>query len=103
MIRGTTPTHYFDIKDEGVDKSVISKVNVLYGQDDKLLFKKKTSDCVVEDKTITTKLTRDESLMFDHTKPAQVQLLVETLGGETLETIVEEIGVDKLLDDGVVE
>lgn len=103
MIRGTTPTHYFDIKDDGLDASVIAKVNVLYGQDDKLLFKKKTTECTVTDKTISTKLTREQSLMFDYKKPAQIQLIAETPTGDILETIVMTVGVDKLLDDGVIE
>lgn len=103
MIRGTTPTHYFKIKNDEIDTSAIVKINVLYGQDDKLLFKKKTADCKLENDTIITKLTREESLMFDHKKPAQYQILAETKNGDTIETIVMTIGVDKLLDDGELE
>ena len=103
MIRGTTPTHYFKIKNDALDVSTITKINVLYGQEDKLLFKKKTADCRLENNTIITKLTREESLQFDHKKAAQVQLVAETTSGDIIETIVMTIGVDKLLDDGVLE
>lgn len=100
MIRGTTPTHSFD---SPCDVSAISKINILYGQDDIMLFKKKTSDCTVDGQTIITKLTREESLKFDHKKPAQIQVVIETLGGEVIESLVITIGIDKLLDDGVIE
>ena len=102
MIRGTTPTHYWD---SPVDVNVISKVNVLYAQDDKLLFKKKTPDCDIDKDTgvISTRLTREESLMFNHKSAAQVQAIIETAGGDVIESLVLTIGVDKLLDDGVIE
>lgn len=103
MIRGTTPTHRFTINNDLIDPSILVKINVLYGQNDKLLFKKKTADCSVENNTIVTKLTRDESLQFDHTKAAQIQVVAETNNGDILETLVMTIGVDKLLDDGVLE
>lgn len=103
MIRGTTPTHTFTIKNDEIDTSVLAKINVLYGQDDKMLFKKKTADCKLDGKTIATKLTREESLMFNDKKPAQIQLVGETKNGDYIETIVMVIGVDKLLDDGVLE
>lgn len=103
MIRGTTPIHYFKINNDAIDTSELVKINILYGQDDKLLFKKKTADCDLKDNTITTKLTREESLKFDHRKAAQVQLVAETTNGDIIETIVMTVGVDKLLDDGVLE
>lgn len=100
MIRGTTPTHYFTAPCDGVN---ISKVNLLYAQDDVLLFKKKTSDCAIEGSTITVKLTREDTLRFDHKKPAQVQAVIETINGDVIESVIITIGVDKLLDDGVIE
>lgn len=103
MIRGTTPTHYFKIKDNAIDTSALIKINILYGQDDKLLFKKKTADCKLENNTIITKLTREESLKFDHRKAAQIQVIAETTNGDIIETIIMTVGVDKVLDDGVLE
>ena len=100
MIRGTTPTHYFDTP---CDVSLISKINILYAQDDNLLFKKVMGDCKFEGKTIVTELTREETLKFDHHKPAQVQAVIETITGKVIESLVETIGVDQLLDDGVIE
>ncbi len=100
MIRGTTPTHYFTAP---CDPTTIAKVNVLYAQDDVLLFKKVTSDCKIDGTTISTKLTREETLLFNHKKAAQVQAIIETTGGDVIESVVETIGVSKLLDDGVIE
>lgn len=103
MIRGTTPTHTFDIGDESFDTSTLVKVNILYGQDDELLFRKKHAACTIDGRTISTKLTRQESLLFSHEKLAQVQIVAEDVSGETFETDVMTFAVGKLLDDGVLE
>ena len=100
MIRGTTPTHYFD---SPCDVSLIDKVNILYGQNDKLLFKKKTDDCQIDGQTISTKLTREETLLFDHKKAVQIQAVIKTVGGDFIESLIITVGVDKLLDDGGIE
>lgn len=100
MIRGTTPTHYFTAPCDGEN---IAKVNILYAQGDVFLFLKKTHECTIEGSEITTKLTREQTLKFDHKKAAQVQAVIETKDGEVLGSLVENIGVDKLLYDGVIE
>lgn len=100
MIRGTTPTHWFTAP---CDPATIAKVNVLYAQDDQLILRKVTADCKIDGSKISTKLTREESLLFNHKKAAQLQAIIETTGGDVIESIVETIGVDKLLDDGVIE
>lgn len=100
MIRGTTPTHYFS---PPCDTKDIVKVNVIYSQDDVVLIKKKTADCSVEDSKVSTKLTREETLLFDHNKVAQVQAIIQLVNGDVLESFVENIGVYKLLDDGEIE
>lgn len=103
MIRGTTPPHTFVIKNEDFDTSTIVKVNVLYSQDYHLLFRKKHEDCVVSDNTISTKLTREESLMFVHNKPAQIQLVYETSDGDVQATDIMTCVIGRLLDDGELE
>ena len=100
MIRGSTPTHYFT---SPCDDKNIKKVNVLYGQDDVLLFKKKSTDCTITGNTITTKLTPEESLKFDHSKPGQVQIIIEQVSGERLISLINTFGVDIFLGDGVIE
>lgn len=100
LMRGTTPIHSFTAP---CDSEKISKVNVLYAQDDVFLFLKNTSDCTIKGSEISVKLKREESLKFDHKKPAQVQAVILTVDGNVLESLVETIGVDKLLYDGVIE
>ena len=100
MIRGTTPTCSFNVPCNGEN---IHKVNILFGQDDRLLFKKVTSDCTIDGSQVTAKLTREDTLRFNHKKPLQIQIVVEQTNGDVLESLIETIGVDKLLDDGVIE
>ena len=100
MIRGTTPVHYFTAPCDGMN---INKINILYGQDDLLLFKKRKSDCTIDGNEISLKLTREDTLLFNHKKPAQVQVVIELINGDVIESLVESFPVDKLIDDGVIE
>jgi hypothetical protein len=100
LIRGTTPTHYFTAPCSGEN---ISKVNILYAQDDVFLFMKKKEDCTIDGSTISVTLTREDTLKFNHKSPAQVQAVIETTRGDVIESVVETIGIDKLLYDGVIE
>lgn len=99
MIRGTTPKHTFTIPFE---TSEIKEVRIIYGQEDVQLFVKQTSDCVLEGKTITLRLTQEDTLKFNHEKLAQIQLRVLTNSGDVLSTEVMVAFVGKCLDTEVM-
>lgn len=98
MIKGTTPTHVFTIP---FDTSSINKVRVIYAQNEEILFVKETEDCVVKDNTIEVTLTQTNTLLFDHKKPAEIQLRILTKAGDALASVVERVGVGKLLENEV--
>lgn len=99
MIRGTTPKHTFTIP---FDTSTITDVRITYGQEDTVLFTKKMADCVLEGKTISVTLTQEETLKFDASKLAQIQLKVKTNNGDVLSTDILVVYVGKCLDTEVM-
>lgn len=99
MIRGTTPKHTFTIP---FDTSELDDVRVIYGQDDDVLFKKETADCSLAGNTISVTLTQEETLKFDASKLAQIQLRVQKKNGEVLSTDVMVSYVGKCLDTEVL-
>jgi hypothetical protein len=99
MFKGTTPTHTFTIN---LDTSLIKSVRILYAQDDKIVFCKETSDCVLEGQTISTKLTQEETFKFDHEKFVQIQVRVLTKDDNSLMTPIKCVGVEKCLENEVM-
>jgi hypothetical protein len=99
MIRGTTPTHMFNIP---FDTSLVDEVKVTYAQDDDIILTKGTSDCVLDGSAIKVTLSQEDTFKFDCKKRAQVQLRILTKSGEALASVVEHIGVAKCLDTEVL-
>lgn len=99
MIRGTTPKHTFTLP---FDTSELEDVRVIYAQDDEVLFKKETADCTLDGNTVSVTLTQEETLKFDASKLAQIQLRVQTKGGDVLSTDVMVSYVGKCLDTEVL-
>ncbi len=100
MIRGTTPTHKFNIP---FDTSDVAKVKVIYAQDDEILIVKGTDECVLEGNTITVTLSQQETFEFEYGKSLQIQLRILTNSGQSLVSVIETVGVSKCLDNEVME
>lgn len=99
MIRGTTPTHTFNIP---FDTNLLSEVRVIYAQSDKVLFTKNNDDCTMNGNSISVTLTQHDTFKFDASKEVQIQLRVLTAAGEVLSSGVEIVGIAKCLDDEVL-
>jgi hypothetical protein len=97
MIRGTTPTHLFNIP---FDTTAVDKVKITYSQNGKEVLAKK--DCKLDGKTISVTLTQDDTFLFDHNKDVEIQIRVLTLGGDVLANVPIKVGVSKCLDDEVL-
>lgn len=99
MRRGTTPTHTFYLP---FDAAVVSKVRIIYAQNDEEVFTKETADCTLSDMKVVTKLTQEETLSLDQRKNVQIQLRVITTDGDALASNVITKGVLELLEDEVL-
>ena len=100
MIRGTTPTHTFNIP---FDSSLVKECRVIYAQNNEVLFTKTTKDCVLANKSVKTTLSQEDTFKFDCTKCVQIQLRILTAEGEALASVIEQVGVAKCLSDEVLE
>lgn len=99
MIRGTTPTHTFNIP---FDTSAVNEVKIIYAQDDEVVLEKRTEDCALEGQTISVTLTQDDTFRFDCKKAVEIQVRVLTAGGNALTSVPVKVGVSKCLDDEVL-
>lgn len=100
MERGTTPTHIFNIPAE--ISSAIKEVKITYSQNDEELVVKRTGDCTIESGKITTKLSQEETFLFDCTKFVYIQIRVLTLGGDCVKSKLMQESVGKCLDSEVL-
>jgi DNA-directed RNA polymerase subunit L len=99
MMCGTTPTHYFKLP---FNVDTISKIRILYSQDNKIVFVKNTEDCTLENNLVTTKLTQENTLAFDYRKPIEVQVRVLDVNGDSLVSTIKVIRAGRCLDNEVI-
>ena len=100
MIIGTTPTHTFNVPFE---TDSIKSIRVVYAQNDEAILVKKTKDCVLDGKVVSVTLTQEDTFLFDHKSPVEIQLRVVPKSGGALASIPKKVGVIKCLEDVVIE
>lgn len=100
MYKATTPTFRLTIpyKAEEIDKFVIPLVQkgitvLTFTQD----------DCTVEDYKITFSLTQEQSNLFVHRYPINLQMRVLLTSGKVVASVNEQIDVHRVWDDTVLE
>ena len=99
MIKGTTPTHTFEVD---IDTDSIKEVKVTYSQQDKVIVEKRTEECDITQGKIQTKLTQEETFKFDHLVLVYAQLRILTINGDVLATDLIMLPVSKCLDEEVL-
>ena len=99
MMRGTNPTHIFTLP---IHVEMIKKVRIIYKQNGKILFVKENNDCTLENNTITTKLTQENTLAIDHKRPVEVQVRVLTIDDESLVSAPKVFRAGRCLEDEVI-
>ena len=100
MIRGTTPTHIFNLP---IETEQIKEIKIIYAQNDEILLCKKREDCELDGKTVVVKLTQDETFLFDCKKPVQIEVRALLDNGVALKSPIELIDVGKCLDNEVLQ
>lgn len=99
VMRGTTPTHIFNIPFE---VSLIADLRICYAQDGKELFCKCKDDCTLDGSTISVTLTEEDTFKFECTKQLQVQVRVLALGGEVANSDIITLAVGQCLNKEVL-
>ena len=99
MRQGTTPTHTFMMPFE---TSNISKVQIVYAQDDEEVLRKETDECNFDGRNVSVTLTQEETFLFDIKKNVQIQIRVLTEAADALASNIMSLSVHRCLDDGVL-
>lgn len=99
MIQGTTPTHKFNID---IETGLIDKLRISYEQNGKIVLSKEREDCTLTGNTITTKLSQEETIMFDAPGNVRIQLHATTASGDSMVTKPVSVPVYILLDKVVL-
>lgn len=100
MIRGTTPTHTFQIP---FNTNLLKEIRISYAQRDAVVVEKSTEDCKLDGMNISVKLTQEETLRFSENVVAALQLRVLLNDGNVLATPVLRLDVGELLQDEVIQ
>lgn len=103
MIRGTTPTLQFNLP---FQTSLIKNAEILLKYTDAnktVLIEKTIDECVLDETSISTVLTQEETLQFPAPATVSVQLRVLTTDDVALATVIYNVSVKKLLKEGVIE
>lgn len=99
MIRGTTPTHIFELP---IAASLIKEARITYQQGDEVVFEKTEADCTFADKSISVKLTQEDTLSLKEETKLLIQLKMLTTDNEVLANAIEYVTVERVLNEEVL-
>ena len=97
---GTTPTHTFRIPADVF--STISEVKVTYRQNGQVVLEKHTDDCTIQDGVIATKLSQEDTFLFDANSLVEMQVRILTLGNDCVKSKVFYKSTTECLDNEVL-
>lgn len=101
VIRGTTPTHKFDLP---YTPDLIEDLRVIYGQNKKSVFSKIKEDCVIKEGKLIVDLLQEETLLFMPNKTVSIEIKIKLITGKVVrnkEPII--LGVIDSVSDEVIE
>lgn len=99
MIRGSTPTHTFNIP---IDGSIIDKLEIVYYQGENIVTKTE-NDCEIYGETVKVKLTQDDTLSFQNaSRSVRVQMRIKTTSGDVMISDISTLSVEECLFQGVI-
>ena len=96
-MRGSTPIHVFELPFE---TDSIEKVRVTYSQNRRPVLSKE--DFVFLEKSIETKLSQEETLLFTNDRLVEIQLKVLFKDGTVQVSDIMEMPCDRCLDNEVI-
>lgn len=99
MIRGTTPTHTFEIP---FDTALIADLRISYAQTDGEIVVKCKDDATLTGNTISVTLTQEDTLNFNCSKKVLVQIKIKTHKGDVMGSDVMCISVERCLNEEVL-
>lgn len=100
MIRGSTPTHIFNVP---FDTGIIDALQIAYAQNDDVLFVVNKEDCLLDGSTIKLTLTQEQTLLFDcYKRTVQIQIKIKSLDKKVILSNQIIVPLEKCLYDEVI-
>jgi hypothetical protein len=100
FIRGTTPTHTFELP---IALDFVRDLTITYKQNGEVLVKRRLEDCDIHENIVAVTLDQQESLSFLPNEIAEVQLKLLTEGGRVVASPTYRIAVEDALDTEVFD
>lgn len=100
MIRGTTATHVFKLP---FSVDFIKTLKIVYGQNDKEIFHKKTESCILSGNVATVRLTQRDTFKFNDEQKVQVQVRCLTKNDDALVSDIKITMARPCLDNEVLK
>lgn len=101
--RGTTPTHIFEVD---IDLRTVTELYLTYKQGDecnqKVVLEKTLDDVVVNEETVVTELTQEETLAFCPEDKVWMQFRVKFPNGQALASNIMVTDFNGILKGGVI-
>jgi hypothetical protein len=83
VIRGTTPTHEFELP---YPIALVDDIRVVYGQNKKAIIVKTINDCTLTEGQISISLTQEETFLFSASKKVEIELRIKLANGKVVRT-----------------
>lgn len=99
MIRGTTPTLEFLLP---FDTDELEEAFVTLSQNDVVILDKALSECKCNSRTLSVRLTQEDTLKLSCDCKTDLQVRVRTKTGDALASDIFCVSTDRILKDGVI-
>ena len=76
LIRGTTPTHEFELP---YPVELIKDIRLVYGQKNKVVLIKQRKQCIIQDGVIVVTLTQEDTLSFLPNKNIDIEIRIKLI------------------------
>lgn len=93
VIRGTTPTHEFELP---YPRELIEDIRVVYGQGGKAIFTKSGYQCTFSEGKLSVDLIQEETFLFSPLKKLEIEIRIKLTNGKVVRT--EEPIVLRVID-----
>lgn len=98
MIRGTTPTHIFNVNVDLTDADVIY---ITYKQSDSIVVEKEKSDCTITADSVSVTLSQEDTLKFN-TAAVEIQIRARFPDGSAIASNIMQTTATRILKGGVI-
>jgi len=98
IIRGTTPTNYFDVD---LDLTEADVIYITYEQNDEVVFEKQKSDITITPERLSVELTQEDTLKLDDGE-VLIQIRARLSDGTAVASNIVKTTASRILKDGVI-